>query len=450
MQALWSSPALSQIPSNKHRTFLADDDSLHGTNRFCQLCDSLVDASKKDEKFDLYLAMTKLEKFIDSVDLDLIEPSPAFESICPVLVSSIDPALPVAQIRESACYLIYSLCRHNESLARCFTDERSLSFIIANAQCGVDPIHKLSLETIGSLIEASHSLHATFLERFPVAAVCGVQNQVHDGPGRTALCKVLQEYARLPLPDVDPIIGVVASFLESSSVDGDTVTVILNLLLNICEWRSVAVFADQITMFPQFLCAIWPSGDVTVVALRLLRRAFVLHGVTFGVALSQVVGLAIDDDREEDDRFGAALTTRALVEASSAFRLEILSGGLLKGILEALVRVSMRIRFHLAMTILSVAGVCDETTLGRFLEPPGSEQSFYDVTPVLLEMENTFVFERLIETWDRLLGLGDDPVIARFFDLFPGVSIWEAFAVDDDALEAKADAFIRRWAGIEE
>jgi hypothetical protein len=260
-----------------------------------------------------------------------------------------------------------------------------------------------------------------------------------------ALCKLLQQYASAPLPSPDPIIRVVSAFLTDIATIADMAAIVLQLILNICEWATVRGFADHITFFPQFLSDVWPDAVVSVSACRVLRRSFVLHEVTFGVPLSHIVWVALDDDRAEEARFAAAATVHAMAETSDWVRMEILSGGLLAAMLGKLESVSMKVRFHLAMTILDVADACTDETVGRFLEPPGSEVSFYQATPLLLAMENTFIFEGVIRAWERLLGLGGEDVAAAFFEIFPGDEIWEAFAVDDTELEAKADAFLGRW-----
>jgi hypothetical protein len=126
-------------------------------------------------------------------------------------------------------------------------------------------------------------------------------------------------------------------------------------------------------------------------------------------------------------------------------KLEILSGGLLAGILNALERVSVKVRFHLGMMLLAVADVCDQESVARFLKPPGCQLTVYRATLGLLAMENYFIFERILQAWDKLFVVGGAVVIEEFFGLFPGKEVWEAFAIDDDVLEPKADAFLSRW-----
>jgi hypothetical protein len=155
--------------------------------------------------------------------------------------------------------------------------------------------------------------------------------------------------------------------------------------------------------------------------------------------------VALDERRAKEVRLSAAVAAHKMTASSQMLQRRIFTSGLYQSMLAALDDLAMNLRFHIGMTILAIASICDETTYRSYLEPEYCATTFYEATSLLLEMENSHIFNGLLDAWDLLFSLGDASVVDQFLALFPGDLLWTEFASDDSELGPKAGAFLSKW-----
>jgi hypothetical protein len=415
-----------------------DDEFSTNTAKFFQLCDALVTSSSNPNTFAMLQAVTRLNEFVSNQPFNVLEVTSAFEPVRECLLRAVCPNQPNAELRVMACTLIQCLCLESDPLAWSFTP--FLPVFVGGAQLPDDHFVALCLKIIASVLALSAvELRDAVMVDLPIAMLCEISAK-QSAAGKAAVCLLLAQYARFPLPSLDDCLPVISE-IATHYLNDHGLTAILEFLYNASEWSSLRLYADHLTVFPQFLTA---EPTHACYAYRILWRAFVRDKVTFGVTIEQILGVALDDRRDKEVRLSASNAAHQMVKTSHGLQVQIFTSGLYQRMLAALGDLPLNLRFHIGMAILAIASICDETTYGSYLEPGGST-TFYDATCILYEMEHVEIWNGLFDAWDILFSLGGDRVIDEFLALFPGESIWSVFSNDDPNVEPNAAAFLAKW-----